>query len=322
MLYYQRFTGNYYPSYSASYPGISESWPSNAYVSGTSTWDCGYGNVNTEFCGWGGWTTTGTFAFGTTSFTSCGKYKILGGYNILSTENITKSFASLPSHTSVIIQFDFFKIDSWDDEYFYLYVDTNQILSRQYAWTSSAAFGQICGSAGYNENIDTISETIAHTASTLQILFATNLDSLPSDESYGLQNFKVFLVNNCHGSCVTCSGTSSSSCLTCPAFAKHSGTIGTAGSCTCMNGFFLETSPYTKCELCDTSCKTCSSATVCTSCFGDDTTSGGLCSAPTSCINKLKNNFLSIFIHNFFLFCRCKEIFCFVYRRIHFYYSC
>ena len=119
--------------------------------------------------------------------------------------------------------------------------------------------------------------SIAHSSSTLSYIFEAFLNDNFDNESLGFKNFKVYLTNNCPNSCITCAG--DGSCISCPSFAKLSGT-----SCVCKDNFYLVTCPYTRCEKCDISCKTCNDATSsdCTSCYPEFTLENGVCKPPLS----------------------------------------
>ena len=48
----------------------------------------------------------------------------LGGYNTLAAgSSVQKEFTNLYAHNSVTVDLDFVKIDSWDNELFYVYAD-------------------------------------------------------------------------------------------------------------------------------------------------------------------------------------------------------
>ena len=91
----------------------------------------------------------------------------------------------------------------------------------------------------------------------------------------------------CHPSCLTCSGASSSQCLTCPINTNLSN-----GAClsTCGAGTYL--SSIYQCLLCDSSCATCSGPgnALCTSCSTGTTLQNGVCrsnSNSSSIISKI-----------------------------------
>lgn len=57
------------------------------------------------------------------AFNSCGNTRLVGGFGILgSGSSLVKEFA-LPPHSSVTVRFELYKIDSWDQEDFYVLID-------------------------------------------------------------------------------------------------------------------------------------------------------------------------------------------------------
>ena len=49
---------------------------------------------------------------------------MFGGFNVFGTgAKITKKFNNLPTHNTIIVRVQFWKIDSWDNEIAYLYLD-------------------------------------------------------------------------------------------------------------------------------------------------------------------------------------------------------
>jgi hypothetical protein len=49
---------------------------------------------------------------------------MFGGFNVFGTgAKIQKTFTGLPAHNTIIVRMQFWKIDSWDNEVGYLYLD-------------------------------------------------------------------------------------------------------------------------------------------------------------------------------------------------------
>jgi proprotein convertase subtilisin/kexin type 5 len=69
----------------------------------------------------------------------------------------------------------------------------------------------------------------------------------------------------CNATCQTCKGAAATDCLSCPANAYLIAGTGECNPAGCIDGQYAPGGTY-YCLLCDLSCKTCSSATVCTSC--------------------------------------------------------
>ena len=53
----------------------------------------------------------------------CGEYKMLGGFNMFGKGTILTKFITLPPHYLVRVNFNMFKINSWGDEDFVVYLD-------------------------------------------------------------------------------------------------------------------------------------------------------------------------------------------------------
>jgi len=120
---------------------------------------------------------------------------MLGGYEVLgSGAAVEKTFETLAEHTQLRVTFDFIKIDSWDSEYAYLYIDD------ELAWQSDAlrfGEGQICGQddgAARYELVQGVDVTVAHISNTATLRVTTNLNSVASDESWGIQYVHVLLI--------------------------------------------------------------------------------------------------------------------------------
>ena len=69
---------------------------------------------------------------------NCGVTKVFGGYNILGSGSSLVKSVVLPPHYKMKIKLKFFKIDSWDDEFFRIYVDGLKVFERSYALSQGA----------------------------------------------------------------------------------------------------------------------------------------------------------------------------------------
>jgi hypothetical protein len=64
-----------------------------------------------------------SFAASKDLITSCGGNRLYGGFGVFGrSSSITRIF-QLPPHNGVLVKFKLFKIDSWDNERFFLYFD-------------------------------------------------------------------------------------------------------------------------------------------------------------------------------------------------------
>ena len=128
---------------------------------------------------------------------SCGAYgSILGGYGVLggwgATAQVTADTA-VP-HSEARLSFDFFRIDSWDSETVYLYIDGvyQWELTDDWAWSGSS----FCGDDRWYHSTDDVHPSttdFAHSDSTMQINFTGYLDQGAYDESWGLDNVVLWL---------------------------------------------------------------------------------------------------------------------------------
>lgn len=143
--------------------------------------------------------------------TTCKQYRIFGGYGVLGANSALTSVIQLPPHYLVRVQFNFYKIDSWDNEAFYIYLDGLASYRAVYQYTSGQ---QLCGNqnANWNELILPIDITMEHNAATLVVVMQTTLNEAANNESWGISDFKL-LIEQCPKGCVTCSNQYPSSCL-------------------------------------------------------------------------------------------------------------
>ena len=271
MLFYKRFLGNYYPKYEYEAPDNSYCDPPT--------------NCNTNLQKYNGWTTNSTYIFSSSLYYQCGLNKVFGGIIFGGRDLIKKVFNYVPFHDQVEVNFDFWKVDSWDNEIFTFQIDGITCFSQTFAGEGTP----ICGAIGYNDKVLPISCTIPHNSSSLTLSFQSNLDQAPADESYSIQNLKVYLIKSCDPSCMTCNSSNPSICTNCPFFAALNPTT---QHCECKARFYMELSDITQCVECDMSCLTCDGygPTKCTSCFFGDSLQDGTCASPPSC--SLYLNFL------------------------------
>jgi hypothetical protein len=187
------------------------------------------------------------------------------------------------------------------DIYFPLY--TNKVVTL--SSTSFSPITSFCGLTSWDEMKALSFTASSHTSTTIELKFTGTFNQFPSDESWGIRDFRLSL-KMCDTTCKTCSGAASNNCVTCLTNAVLS-----SSTCTCRDYYYHKPygsppSPYSgstsgSCTRCDMTCKTCSGATSsdCLTCDSPDSFSSGLCSKP-SC--KLKNIFFVRRIFFFFFF--------------------
>ncbi len=122
---------------------------------------------------------------------------ILGGYgNIAAGEmSITIDLHDI-IHTSARIQLQYIKLDSWDGELAYVRVDGQPIWQANlYYWEGS----EVCGwyrdgwlEGAYDDRHD-IDVTLDQVAGTLLFTAGSQLNQSPEDESFGIDNVKVWI---------------------------------------------------------------------------------------------------------------------------------
>ncbi|CAD8209024.1 unnamed protein product [Paramecium octaurelia] len=135
-------------------------------------------------------------------FSYCGDARLFGGYSVFGKSSLVSSSLTLPTHISVKITFDFWKIDSWDSESF-LYLFDNYVASQSFAGFQGL---DICGITGtiYREYVETITTTLSpHLSSSLVLFMTSDLNSSADDESWGFNNFKIE-IEECPEGCTFC----------------------------------------------------------------------------------------------------------------------
>ena len=276
MLYYRRLTSEYFPDYT-DYAAPSDYWPDSCWLTNY-RWDS---NCGTDLKYFNGWSNSLNNAF---SFQMCGSYKIMGGYNQMgSGYTLQKVFSNLPSHSSIEINFDFMRIDSWDGEALHVSVDGVTLHTSNYIF-NQAGGTLICG-AGWLDSLHNINVNTYHSSSSATINIWTTLDQVWTDESFGIRNFVVYLYISCSIGCLTCS--SPNYCTSCP---YHSKLVN--GICYCKNHYYMKIDSWVHCHPCYVTCKNCNSMEVnaCNECYEGYVLSSGSCVPKSRKNTKLKKN--------------------------------
>jgi hypothetical protein len=163
--------------------------------------------------------------------TTCGVYRIVGGLSKFDLHtSAQKTFSNLPPHYEARIRVLVLKIDSWDaGEEFYLKADGIKRITQTFLWSDDTTMTlNQCGDAGYNEAERTLTTVFTHTGTSILVRLDTIINVGDADEYWGFSRFEL-TVYKCHGSCKTC--TSSSTCSTCETNAAIS-----SGICMCNSG--------------------------------------------------------------------------------------
>ncbi len=144
-----------------------------------------------------GWSNPTRTAAGAPFTTFLGRFGGTGG-----SQAVWKEFALSGTETQVELQFDFFEIDSWDYEYFNVFVDDAQIVNDQFKHnraddpaladpTFGADGNTNFGFADWPDQGFTYHLTVATTATSLKLGFGSTLDQGIGDESWGIDNVVI-----------------------------------------------------------------------------------------------------------------------------------
>ncbi|CAD8120199.1 unnamed protein product [Paramecium sonneborni] len=137
-------------------------------------------------------------------FNQCGSQKLFGGYGSFGYSTmVSKYFFSLPIHYSIKVSLIFYKIDSWDSQYFQINID-NEVYIRAFGPQEG---GNACG-AGYGDLAVPISFTIQHHSKSLVVMMAASLDEHPTNESWGFCKFEIQILA-CPEGCQYCQDSTS-----------------------------------------------------------------------------------------------------------------
>ncbi len=140
-----------------------------------------------------GWSDNTTTDGGSPFTEFLGRHGGTGGSQVL-----YKDFSLSGNQTEVTIEFDFYAIDSWDGEYFNIYID--DVLERQdQFYVGAVPTGTIFlfGGADYGFNGIWLDQGVRYTltvdtsATNLRLGFGTTLDQIIPDESWGIDNVKI-----------------------------------------------------------------------------------------------------------------------------------
>ena len=201
------------------------------------------------------WICTGTYK----RLQACQGDIFLGRFAVKDT--VTRIYDNLPPHSKLKFSFKLYMIDSWDDEYFQLYVDGTLVYSKVRSWANQQDGNFSCGpwkdAANIQFYLDIVVDVVVeidHSKTDLTLVFTSTLDSDVNDESWAISHFSMQLLG-CVNECTTCTTTSP------------------LDSCKeCLQRTMIQTSLVTNdksCVKCHDSCKSCFSdgSNQCSSCF-------------------------------------------------------
>ncbi len=136
--------------------------------------------------------------------------RFLGRFGWDRSNEVSKDFELSGMQTQVSISFDFFEIDSWDWETFYVYINGNIVVSDQYnykyfndpvyadpippqdvPWPGDAVWWGTFGFAAHTDQTLRYNLVINTTSTNINVKFATNLGTGVWDESWGIDNLII-----------------------------------------------------------------------------------------------------------------------------------
>jgi len=117
----------------------------------------------------------------------------IGGYCLLSKEEVSKKFFIGYSHESIRVKASYHMFDNWNGEMGYMKIN-EQIVWAKEGKSNEKNGINICG-GDYNDpyfNL-VIDVTIPHNESDVTITFGSTLDKDPCDASYGFQDVMLYI---------------------------------------------------------------------------------------------------------------------------------
>ncbi|CAK66915.1 unnamed protein product (macronuclear) [Paramecium tetraurelia] len=138
---------------------------------------------------------------------NCAGYTLFGGYNQFSSKTIVYKHFSLPPHYKLKITSQFWKIDSWNDEYAYAIAD-NYVWSQMYSYSDGT---QMCGRRSDLPDTTTQITIITNNYSkSLLFIMTSNLD-VNDEESWGFRDF-ILSILRCPQGCIYCQDNDYNNC--------------------------------------------------------------------------------------------------------------
>ena len=195
-----------------------------------------------------------------------------GPYNFGYGSYMTKTFNITIPHYLIGIYVDFYKIDHWNYNSFFITIDFDYNNNYATSFTDYDDYlyvGNLCAGC-YNEAFQDLYVTTLHTNSVATIEFNTDISSTQTKAYWGINNFQLS-VYYCHPTCLTCSNGAINKCHSC----YSNATKVYNNYCVCNLGYYMSaytvpciTYPCSQCIPCDPSCSSCTGPTDfnCSSC--------------------------------------------------------
>ncbi|KAL4505293.1 hypothetical protein ABPG72_016360 [Tetrahymena utriculariae] len=220
--------------------------------------------------------------FNQATFTNCGNVQLLGGPFIGGKgSQIIKTFKNIQPHYQIRFGLTYYQIDSWDNEGFKIFVDSNFV--EEVKQDQAGGKDHLCGSNGYKDNSYSYFKSIQHKNPTLEIKWSATFDEDYFNESIGIRDLFV-IVDYCPPGCASCDQNQCQSCI--DGYQKQ----GTKCVNSCADDEF---SLNKVCAKCDSTCKTCKdNAQFCTSC------NNGRYFYQNKCLEKCPDNYFNNSLNN------------------------
>ncbi|MFC1805603.1 beta strand repeat-containing protein [Planctomycetota bacterium] len=158
----------------------------------TSAWAVSIANEDYEGGTASGWTDNTVTDSGHVDYTKfLGRFSGSGG-----SQSVSKTFTVPAGPQLVTMQFDFYRIDSWDNEYFRVYIDDAQVANHQYGTAAPTGVTFLGGGSnqvfsGWADYRYQYQFTKAVADTDIKLGFGATLNSGISDESWGIDNVLI-----------------------------------------------------------------------------------------------------------------------------------
>ncbi len=152
-----------------------------------------------------GWSNNTTTAGGTYLTQFLGRHSMEGG-----AQNVHKTYTLSAAQNYTIIEFDMYKLDTWDGEFFRVFINDTQSINLSltagtFATPANGSLGAVSytvqemtpfltnlGGAGGNDQIFRFTLTVSNSAAaSVKLGFSSTLDQAIGDESWGVDNVTI-----------------------------------------------------------------------------------------------------------------------------------
>ncbi|EGR30872.1 hypothetical protein IMG5_122030 [Ichthyophthirius multifiliis] len=125
----------------------------------------------------------------------CSGESTFGGYDVFGQGAVAnKSFNSQVSHYELVIRFELFAIDSWDDELFILKLDDEVVFTYSFQYNKQPPTGSRpinCGSQSWSDRLLQVDITVSHSSRKFNLQMTSTLNQDANDESWGIRNLQI-----------------------------------------------------------------------------------------------------------------------------------